>query len=606
MTETDVFRVNRKKKVEDLPNFFNAVKSKLKKGNTYFLKLEYGIISIPKETFAQCFSFHLSEFVDVVSISETDYYIEYKFIVKSDNFTNRQTSLALVGEVILNEADEHDLNFKSYSLSHYLLDQTLAVVDVDKIIQDISEDYIIFFFGNIDIESVIREYKQVNNLDFFIGGALLNDYQSNAFLNGYYFGLKKKDLIFFTKNRNSRPLLEWCDFLYQNMIIYNKSKSFYTQPYFNRILKKYHSSFDNKIQEKRDVISIDHLYKRLFKIVEFDIKFDEINVEISKKNVNDIRFILHKLIQNDFRGVLNLICDKKNIRISILREVFLFNKFCIPVFQESNSKVFIRLDFNNIKNEEQSTINEWTFAIITDGRFTGRVEKQIKSIEELGVPEYEILICGDYSGYSNTHTNVIPFLEENRRDIRPWITRKKNLLVKNSKYENICILHDRITFDKIWFVNLKKNLSNSFQIVVFPVLDVLDNTYRIFDWEKFENHFLDVFRFRLLPMKYNSWDVNAMIYGGAFAIKKSIYEDIMLDERLHWSEAEDVLQSELKSLNGYFLELAKDSILYSTRHRLKGSKNSNLGYLKYYLLKSMISRRLKLILVFLKRIINRT
>ncbi len=101
-----------------------------------------------------------------------------------------------------------------------------------------------------------------------------------------------------------------------------------------------------------------------------------------------------------------------------------------------------------IPNDE---ITKWTFGIITNGKRDHWVDKIIDSIKKQKIPSYEIIVCGNYEG-----KNGIIHIPFNINDDKGWITRKKNLIVKRAKFENICMLHDRIVLGLNWYKGMKK------------------------------------------------------------------------------------------------------------------------------------------------------
>jgi hypothetical protein len=80
----------------------------------------------------------------------------------------------------------------------------------------------------------------------------------------------------------------------------------------------------------------------------------------------------------------------------------------------------------------------FTFGIITVYEDKQRLSEMVENIRNLQVPNFEILIVGggDSSGIDGHDVVKIDFDES----IKPrWITRKKNILVQNAKYENIFV-----------------------------------------------------------------------------------------------------------------------------------------------------------------------
>ncbi|NCA20560.1 MAG: glycosyltransferase family 2 protein [Crocinitomicaceae bacterium] len=91
---------------------------------------------------------------------------------------------------------------------------------------------------------------------------------------------------------------------------------------------------------------------------------------------------------------------------------------------------------------------DFTFGIITAGNNDNFITEIIKSIENNNIPNYEIIIVGNTKIPLAKNTRIIAFDET----IKPaWITRKKNIIAENAKYENICFLHDYIKLDEGWY-----------------------------------------------------------------------------------------------------------------------------------------------------------
>lgn len=339
------------------------------------------------------------------------------------------------------------------------------------------------------------------------------------------------------------------------------------------------------------------LYSRqdLIKNLTFETKEKNLNVELNNLNINFIIYLLKmsKFIIRDHN--INIKISDSQLLNKVLKYCYdITNFYVINVFKVGN---FFIINLNPIKTTNKTIKNNtgWSFGIITDGKNDYGVEKQIKSIELLNIKNYEIIICGLYSGYSNKNTKIIKYENNENNDIRPWITRKKNLIVKSSKYENCMISHDRIIFDQNWYKAISK-LNNKFDVLVFPVRGVDNSEYRINDWEFYDDIFLNYSNFKLFPMNYNEWKPNAMIYGGAFAIKQKIHLSNPLNERLYWNEAEDVLQSEYFRIIGITVELVSDAILYSTRIRIKGYKDNFLSNVINGFKRKLLSGKRKIIL----------
>ena len=98
----------------------------------------------------------------------------------------------------------------------------------------------------------------------------------------------------------------------------------------------------------------------------------------------------------------------------------------------------------------------FTFGITTDFGNYSQIDEVIKSIDDLKIPNYEIIVIGDTKKENaeklKDRANLIYFDET----IKPgWITKKKNMLVENAKYDNVVIFHDYFVFDKDFYNNLQ-------------------------------------------------------------------------------------------------------------------------------------------------------
>lgn len=171
---------------------------------------------------------------------------------------------------------------------------------------------------------------------------------------------------------------------------------------------------------------------------------------------------------------------------------------------------------------------KFTFGIITAGNDIN-INKISNSIRNLKIPTYEILIIGKAKNAEDTR--VIKFDES----IKPkWITKKKNLIIENAKYENIVFLHDYVSFDKNWYKGFKK-FGNDFNVCSNIILDTLDQRYR--DWileERFGENCGG-----LLPYYINASPL-MYISGTYWVAKKKVMQEFKLNENLCWGEGEDI------------------------------------------------------------------
>lgn len=183
-------------------------------------------------------------------------------------------------------------------------------------------------------------------------------------------------------------------------------------------------------------------------------------------------------------------------------------------------------------------INKWTFGMITKGERNEWIEEIIQAIHRQKIPNYEIIVCGAYFDRKEKNFTYIPFRE---REYKPngwkgWITKQKNLIVRAAKYENLCILHDRIVLDNNWFNGMKK-YDNCFELLCNKQI-LKGERIRTGDWLTYGGNTLDS-PFGISKLDYNDWDEYIYVSGQLTIWKKSVWEACPWNETLYWGE-EDV------------------------------------------------------------------
>lgn len=178
-------------------------------------------------------------------------------------------------------------------------------------------------------------------------------------------------------------------------------------------------------------------------------------------------------------------------------------------------------------------INRWTFGIVTKGERNEWVEEIIQSIHKQKIPHYEIIVCGTYFNREEKNFTYIPFKE---RDDRGWITKKKNLMARIAKYENLCLLHDRIVLDKNWFSGVKK-YGNCFEFLCNKQI-LKGEGIKAGDWLTYGSSVLDV-PYSISRLDYQDWDEYVYMGGQLSILKRFIWQRCPWNEARYWGE-EDV------------------------------------------------------------------
>jgi hypothetical protein len=175
----------------------------------------------------------------------------------------------------------------------------------------------------------------------------------------------------------------------------------------------------------------------------------------------------------------------------------------------------------------------FTFAITTDYSDINRLNEVRESIYNLKIPNYEVLIIGgkDYSHYIDT-----TFLYFNDKKYPGWTTKKKNILVETSRYENVILMHDYFLFDDNWY-NSFVEFGNEWDICSNQQL-LINGKRHFTDWVTWDD---PVFP-RYTSLSYDDWSRTQHMYmsGGYFIVKKHVVMDNPFNESLMHGQAEDV------------------------------------------------------------------
>ncbi|OGY12688.1 MAG: hypothetical protein A3A58_00295 [Candidatus Blackburnbacteria bacterium RIFCSPLOWO2_01_FULL_41_27] len=184
------------------------------------------------------------------------------------------------------------------------------------------------------------------------------------------------------------------------------------------------------------------------------------------------------------------------------------------------------------------SVGKWTFGMLTMGDRNEWVEEIFAAIRKQKIPHYEVIVCGKYFDRDEKDFTYIPF---GQRLFKPggwkgWITKQKNLIARNAKYENVCIMHDRIVLDDNWFKGVKK-YGNTFELMC--VKQTLRGTaIRSGDWITYGSNTLDL-PYNIAKLDYKDWDEQIYVGGMLTILKKSIAKECPWSEIRYWGE-EDV------------------------------------------------------------------
>ncbi len=224
----------------------------------------------------------------------------------------------------------------------------------------------------------------------------------------------------------------------------------------------------------------------------------------------------------------------------------------------------INLKFKKNKNclLLNDNISSWTFGIPFGGKNSIWVEELILSIVNQKIPNYEIIICGPYRNkdFINNYNLKIITDVKLENDIRIPICHKKNKIIKNASFENICILHDRFLLQRNWYIKMKE-YGNYFDYLCLPTKDLNMNRFDV-DWMEFNFPISQKYK-RNKSFEYSKWSPNIIIQGGVVIGKANLLKKHLLDERIHWGELEDMHLSKVAYLDGSLINIDKNNFFIS-------------------------------------------
>jgi hypothetical protein len=156
--------------------------------------------------------------------------------------------------------------------------------------------------------------------------------------------------------------------------------------------------------------------------------------------------------------------------------------------------------------------------------------------EVSGKCEYEIVLVGDSSKISMFAADDVKIIEFDESIKRSWITRKKNLIAQNCKFNKISMHHDYVAVLPGWFENFEK-FGNDWDVAMTRVENVDGSRFR--DWVSwYEGAGEKIIQF----LKYDDHTQTDQMYvsGSYFCVKKQFLLLNPFDENLCWGQGEDV------------------------------------------------------------------
>jgi hypothetical protein len=246
------------------------------------------------------------------------------------------------------------------------------------------------------------------------------------------------------------------------------------------------------------------------------------------------------------------------------KELFLLMKDGIDIVRVLIEEDLCTIVSQKLKHNisKPNGINEWSFGILTRGTTDDIVDGMIQNIRKQKIPHYEIILCGKYGGKYLKNKDIV-YIEFTQKDDKGWITKKKNLISEKAKYENLCVMHDRIKLHDNWFSGMKK-YGNNWEILSIPTFK---DGVRLYDWltTKYPIENKKSFFGFGSHLDYSDWDKWLYIDGGVIIMKKYVWAKVPWDETRYWNEAEDLKLSHDQTRYGFVIRLNPHSSFESFR-----------------------------------------
>jgi hypothetical protein len=198
-----------------------------------------------------------------------------------------------------------------------------------------------------------------------------------------------------------------------------------------------------------------------------------------------------------------------------------------------------------------------TLGVITDGRKPSSVSSFVESAVRMERPdgvEVEVVVCGPAGSVDHlTVGRDLTRLVEQPDEFTSlgWITRKKNLVVQESRGELVVVAHDRYTFATDFLTELLE-LGPDVSVVVCRQ-ETVDGR-RFPDWVTIGAAwaFAGV---GMLP--YGDWSPEGYVNGGVMIARREVLVEHPWNELLFWNQAEDVELSRRMRAGGVVPRLAR-------------------------------------------------
>lgn len=194
-----------------------------------------------------------------------------------------------------------------------------------------------------------------------------------------------------------------------------------------------------------------------------------------------------------------------------------------------------------------------SFIIISNGNKKQKVDRQIMSIHDLRIPEYEIIVAGIH--HEVLHPNV-HYVEDKRNAERGSLGGLRNSACNIAKYENIVVSDDDMLFPSDWYNNILQS----------PEFDILTTRILNPDGTRFWDHacYMSPTRGHIVLNPDEDDDHLYMSGGQSWIMKKYVWD------KIKWNS--ELLFYNMKNLNDYAKGVQNEDTDFAYRCRESGFK----------------------------------
>lgn len=323
--------------------------------------------------------------------------------------------------------------------------------------------------------------------------------------------------------------------------------------------------FDSISNDQLTIYTFSSLNEKLNKKVSKEIKVDG-TTRFTDKHQTDIGIVNFRSMSPFYANIIwdlahHLEVGKKIFVIEMNEcDCVLDSGYYSSAFKliEKNKNFRVYEKTESLAIEKNSGLSSWTFGIPVGPEEPTVLNCCVARILELGIDDFEIILCGrphrDFKYFDK-----VKIVGEEITAPPVHITRKKNEIVRNATKDNLCILHDRVFLPKD-FIKAINRFGDMFPFVGFQSIYFADYNNliprRYSDFNVVSNKFniaqsdnkiqKDTLFYEFVR---NGWAYQhclradfgrQYLTGSLYICKRSLWEYCPQNEDYYWEEFEDV------------------------------------------------------------------